>query len=192
MHIGPALQSNLIFVLCRWRFFQYVFTADIEKMYRQIFIHPADRKYQRILWRSNPSLPIISYDLNTVTYGVTSSAYQAIRSLKELSKLSAKKYPIASKVINKNMYVNDTLFGADNLKDAINLSRELTDLLYSCGFPLRKLEWDEKLPINNEREWLSLYKELRDVNRIKIPRWLSIHKNSDYEIHGFSDASTKG
>ena len=286
LHIGPALQSNLIFVLCRWRFFQFVFTADIEKMYRQILIHPADRKYQRILWRSNLSLPITSYDLNTVTYGVTSSAYQAIRSLKELSKLSTKKYPTASKVINENMYVDDALFGADTLKNAINLSRELTNLLQSGGFPLRKwnanfsemlnhipkdwrsdkiknlsehdniqkllgltwsaesdeftfvntiipvtntiskryvlssiskifdplglispviikckifmqslwqikLQWDDELPVTAEREWSSLYKELRDVNKIKIPRWLSVHKNADFEIHGFSDASTK-
>ena len=36
-----------------------------------------------------------------------------------------------------------------------------------------------------------MYKELRNVNKIKIPRWLSVHKNADFEIHGFSDALTK-
>ena len=39
LHSGPNLLPNLIDLICRWRIYQYAFSADIEKMYRQILIH---------------------------------------------------------------------------------------------------------------------------------------------------------
>ena len=70
LHKGPALQANIIDVLMRWRMHEFVFTADIEKMYRQISICAEHRKFQRILWRDSLDDPVSIYDLNTVTYGV--------------------------------------------------------------------------------------------------------------------------
>jgi len=34
---------------------KYVFTADIEKVYRQIWKNPNDQQYQLIVWRNDPS-----------------------------------------------------------------------------------------------------------------------------------------
>ncbi|XP_070854689.1 uncharacterized protein [Drosophila suzukii] len=36
LHAGPVLQSDLTFQILKWRYFQYVFSANITKMYRQI------------------------------------------------------------------------------------------------------------------------------------------------------------
>ena len=47
---GPTIQDKLFEHLIRFRIHKYVLTADIEKMYRQILIHPDDRKFQRIFW----------------------------------------------------------------------------------------------------------------------------------------------
>ena len=49
LHKGPSLQNNIVIVLLRWRLLQFVYSVDIEKMYRQILIHSDDRKYQQIL-----------------------------------------------------------------------------------------------------------------------------------------------
>ena len=38
MHVGPKLQTNLFEVLLQWRTHQFVYAADIAKMYRQILI----------------------------------------------------------------------------------------------------------------------------------------------------------
>nr|XP_022908439.1 uncharacterized protein LOC111419803 [Onthophagus taurus] len=46
---GPVVQSDLLDILLRFRKYQYVFSADVEKMYRQILINPKQRKYQKIL-----------------------------------------------------------------------------------------------------------------------------------------------
>ncbi|UYV70379.1 hypothetical protein LAZ67_7002788 [Cordylochernes scorpioides] len=47
------------------RTYPVAITADIEKMYRQIRIHPEDADYQRILWRPSPEEPVVDYRLLT-------------------------------------------------------------------------------------------------------------------------------
>lgn len=42
LHTGPKLQTEITDILLRWRRHQYVFAADIEKMYRQIHVHEDD------------------------------------------------------------------------------------------------------------------------------------------------------
>lgn len=49
LHIGAKLQTDLVDVLLYFRKFKYVFSTDIEKMYRQILVHPDDWCLQRIL-----------------------------------------------------------------------------------------------------------------------------------------------
>jgi len=51
--MGPTVQQDLISILMRFRFFTYVITADITKMYRQILMHPSQTRLQRILWRND-------------------------------------------------------------------------------------------------------------------------------------------
>lgn len=43
LHVGPNLLPALADVLMLWRQHPYVFATDIEKMYRQITVHPDDR-----------------------------------------------------------------------------------------------------------------------------------------------------
>ena len=85
LHVGPKLQSDIFYILLRWRMFRYVFSADIEKLFRQILIEESDRKYQKIFWRATPEEPIHTYCINTVTYGLASSPYQAICTLHQLA-----------------------------------------------------------------------------------------------------------
>jgi len=47
--VGLTVQQDLISILMRFRFFTYVITADIIKMYRQILMHPSQTRLQRIL-----------------------------------------------------------------------------------------------------------------------------------------------
>lgn len=46
LYTGPKLQEDLFDILLRFRSYQYVLIADIEKMYRQFLMRPEDRKYQ--------------------------------------------------------------------------------------------------------------------------------------------------
>jgi len=79
--IGPKVQDDLFDIVQRFRLHRIVISADVVKMYRQIWVHPDDRCLQRILWRKTPDQPITSYELNTVTYGTVSTPFLATRCL---------------------------------------------------------------------------------------------------------------
>ena len=164
LYVGPSLQTNVCVILARWRIFKFAYTADIEKMYRQILIHPTDRKFQKILWRFNSNDPLLIYELNTVTYGISSSAFQAIRSLNQLALDEAKLFPKAFKVILENMYVDDSLFGAVDLESAVSLSQSFSELLKAGGFPLRKwLANDPALLSHIPQDWLAKESSLKEL-----------------------------
>ncbi|XP_039311341.1 uncharacterized protein LOC105201279 [Solenopsis invicta] len=73
---GPNLLPTLCDVITRWRKHQFVLAADIEKMYRQIWVHPEDRDLQRIYWKIGSRVQ--EFHLNTVTYGLASAPYLAL------------------------------------------------------------------------------------------------------------------
>ncbi|XP_076301650.1 uncharacterized protein LOC143219633 [Lasioglossum baleicum] len=135
---GPNLLPNLADALLRWRRYTYVFSADIEKMYRQIVVHPEDRKWQGIVWRPEQEGAIKDYELKTVTYGLACSPYLAIRCLHQLAKAEESNYPLGSHIVLKAVYMDDVLTGANTLSEARSKQRELRELLKAGGFPLRK------------------------------------------------------
>ncbi|XP_070529935.1 uncharacterized protein [Cardiocondyla obscurior] len=87
-------------------------------MYRQILISESDRDYQRILWRSWPSDPICEFQLNTVTYGLTSASFLAIRTLRQLAKDEQVNYSCGAEILEKETYMDDILTGADTFFEA--------------------------------------------------------------------------
>ncbi|XP_029172429.1 uncharacterized protein LOC114941586 [Nylanderia fulva] len=136
--IGPKLQTDLPSILTRWRQFRYVYTADIAKMYRQILVDQRDTDYQRILWRSDVDAPIEDYQLQTVTYGTASAPYLAIRVLNQLALDDGHDFPAAVPVLQQHTYVDDCVFGADDIPLARKTKDQLVSLLNRAGFQLRK------------------------------------------------------
>ncbi|UYV82231.1 hypothetical protein LAZ67_21001404 [Cordylochernes scorpioides] len=109
LHIGPKLKTDIFDLLLRFRTFFVALSADIEKMYRQILIHPDD----------------------------TCAPYLAIRTLHQLADDKAMNYRIASEIVKRDFYVDDLLTGADTVEEAQVLIRQIIALLAEGGFPIR-------------------------------------------------------
>ena len=75
----PKLLTHLIYI----RTPRFVVIADIEQMYRQIILDSRDRRFQQSLWQLDDKVE--TYELNTVTFGVSAAPYLAIRMLKRLA-----------------------------------------------------------------------------------------------------------
>ena len=105
--IGPTIQDPVFVHLIHWREFEVAVTGDIAKMYRQIWIHKEDRKYQKIWWRPTEESEVKAYELKTVTYGTASAPFQAIRTLKQLAEDEAENYPDVVNLLQNNFYVDD-------------------------------------------------------------------------------------
>ncbi|XP_033218177.1 uncharacterized protein LOC117173645 [Belonocnema kinseyi] len=136
--VGPTIQDNLFTLLVGFRSHPFVLAADIEKMYLQTTVHPDDRKYQRILWREDPSDQIKTYELNTATFGTSAAPFLVIRSLHQLADDEAITFPKASKVLKNDFYVDDMLTGASTIKEAEQLRNELIEITRKGGLSLRK------------------------------------------------------
>ncbi|XP_045477626.1 uncharacterized protein LOC123682865 [Harmonia axyridis] len=135
---GPKLQADISTLLLRFRLHQFVFTADIRQMYRQILISPEQRDYQRIVWRFSKREPLQYYRLNTVTYGVSSAPYLALRTLHQLASDDGLRFPTARQVLLNEIYVDDILTGCSSESEALELRKQVQDLLMAGGFELRK------------------------------------------------------
>ncbi|CAK9830531.1 hypothetical protein ANTRET_LOCUS7686 [Anthophora retusa] len=136
--IGPTIQETLFSILTRFRQHAFVLIADIEKMFRQVVIHPDDRRYQRILWRESMSESVKVYELNTVTYGTAPAPFLATRSLKQLAKDEAKKFPLATEIFMRDFYIDDLLTGADSFEAALEIKKQCIALARAGGFHLRQ------------------------------------------------------
>jgi hypothetical protein len=107
-------------------------------MYRQVRVHPSQRKYQSILWRNNQSEELKVYELCTVTYGTTAAPYLATRSVIQLSLDEEEQFPRASEFLRNGTYVDDCLAGANSLKEALEIKNQLIQLLELGQFALHK------------------------------------------------------
>ncbi|XP_055613292.1 uncharacterized protein LOC129759791 [Uranotaenia lowii] len=141
---GPVIQDDLRTLIIRSRFFPIILIADVEKMFRQVWIDAADLPLQRILWRFSPTDPIDTFELLTVTYGTKPAPFLATRVLKQLSLDEAENYPLAAKRLGKDVYMDDVITGAMDVDEAKVLRKQLDDLTQSGGFRLRK--WVSNIP----------------------------------------------
>ncbi|XP_055611269.1 uncharacterized protein LOC129757912 [Uranotaenia lowii] len=141
---GPNVNQELFDVFLRFRTKQVAFTADVEKMYRQVLVHEADRDFQRIVWRESEEEPIKHYRLRTVTYGTKSAPFLAIESMKEAARKYKEVYPEAAEQVELGTYVDDLLSGSQSVDGAKGLKEQLVEVFSSAGFHLRK--WSSNCP----------------------------------------------
>jgi hypothetical protein len=149
MYKGPNLQQDLQTLIIKWRQYKYVYCADIEKMYRQIMVHPEDQCYQKILWRDSNKKPIQSYQLTTVTYGTKPAPFLAMMCLKQLASDEKVNFPDATKALEEHFYMDDYCGGAHSIEKAKELKNNLIMLLQKGGFNLRKWTSNESQLLDN-------------------------------------------
>ncbi|XP_055522628.1 uncharacterized protein LOC129716819 [Wyeomyia smithii] len=189
--VGHNEQDDLYSIILRFRRHRYAVVADLEKMYRQVLVHPSDRHLQRILWRDSPTDPIQCYELLTVTYGTASAPFLATRCLQQLATEGKSTHSRAAKALLKNFYINVLFGGTDTEEEGTELCSQLISLLQSAGFNLHK--WASNNPniiknipaeLRENRDALEidsssspvktlglLWQPFEDVFRFKVPEW---------------------
>lgn len=179
--IGPTVQDDLLSILIRFRTYRYVFSADVEKMYRQIIVHPDDRHLQQILWRSNSSEPVEIYQLNTVTYGTASAPYLATRCLKQIG-LECSDSKIAT-IIKHDFYVDDCLSGSNCLPELHYIRNKLTTELSAAGMSLRKWKSNVKSLVQDDTYNASLDLNIGSLESCKT---LGLNWQTDSDVLSFT------
>lgn len=136
--MGKIKQRDITALLIQWRQFQFAFTADVEKMYSQIWIVESQQDFIRILWRDSPNETIKEYKLQTVTYGTAPAPFLAIRVLLQIANDIEHLFPRAAQTIREAFYMDDMCSGAHSITEAKEIYVELQNAMNQAGFNLRK------------------------------------------------------
>nr|XP_023025761.1 uncharacterized protein LOC111513766 [Leptinotarsa decemlineata] len=152
-------------------------------MYWQILVADDHRRYQRILWRFFCDQPIQEYELNTVTYGVSSAPFLAIRTLLKLTEIEGSNFSMAVEALRTCSYVDDIVTSCVTLDSARALKSQLIALLKLGGFELHKWRSNESKLLSSECEIGSKSLDLDECSTTKV---LGLPWNSSQDIFSFS------
>ncbi|XP_062541544.1 uncharacterized protein LOC134209563 [Armigeres subalbatus] len=134
---GPDQLTLLPTVMFRFRLYAVAVSADIEQMFHQLGILPADRNSLRFLWSETSDKPAEIYLMDVATFGATCSPASA----QYVKNLNAKEhilqYPRAVEGILKSHYVDDYLDSFGTESEAVNTSTEVRLVHHNGGFHLR-------------------------------------------------------
>ncbi|KMQ87772.1 hypothetical protein RF55_12859 [Lasius niger] len=192
--VGPTLQQDLLDIIFRFRSWQYVITADVEKMYRQVRIDQSQTQYQRILWQTNTEEEVKAFELKTVTYGTASASFLAIRALQEIAHIESSNFPLGAATVLSDFYVDDLLTGTNDLARAIMLRDEVIATLAKGGFKLRKwasncAELLQNLPDSVSSEPILTLDKSEHLSTLGL-QWHSVNDTLQYEVKQLTLSST--
>ena len=185
---GPSLTSDLTGVLLRFRQDQVAFSADIEGMFYQTKVRPADTDALRFLWWSGSIHdPPEEYKMLVHIFGAKSSPCCAIKALNTSAEDNKAAFtPDVIETVRRNFYVDDVLKSVPSTKKAITLTSDLTKLLKEGGFNLTKFT-------SNSREVLaSIPPERRanpkldlDLDQLPLERALGVYWDAQSDAFKF-------
>lgn len=135
---GPTIQEGVFSILVKFRRYQYALTSDVEKIFRQIAVGKENWDLQRVLWRSEPTKPLRTYHLTTVTYGTTPASFLTTKCLAIVGEESRTQFQKASRAIRNDFYMDDLMTGADTEERCYQLQKEISSIMDSAHLPLRK------------------------------------------------------
>jgi hypothetical protein len=148
---GPDLTNSLIGTLMRFRSEPVAFICDVEAMFYQVKVPPAQHNLLRFLWWPNGDLqqPLHEYKMAVHTFGAISSPSIANFALKDAANKADVKYGSSvGQTIRRNFYVDDCLKACADAATATQLLKDVTSALAEAGFRLTKV-------ISNSKEVLS-------------------------------------
>ena len=121
--------NKLVDIVLRWKCYQEVYHADVQKMCNTIKFDDKYWCFQRYIWQQDLDPNIIPDEkvIKTLIYVVKPN--MAERGLRETARLSEAKYPDVSQVVQKDVYVDDCLSGKSCIELAHQRANELVLVL---------------------------------------------------------------
>ncbi|GFT38743.1 integrase catalytic domain-containing protein [Trichonephila clavipes] len=171
---GENLNPNIFHLIISFRLNTIAITADIERAFLQISLRDEDRDAVRFLFpdiRSNQTDPykFQVYRFKRVMFGVNVSPFLLSATIKHHIENYREQYPAATEMLDICLYVDDVISGADDISQALKVSKDAETIMKNASMKLRK--WnsnDQTLMRTWEREGLETHPRHPDDSS-KIP-----------------------
>ncbi len=148
---------------------------DLSQAYQQLPLDDISKEFGVInthkgLFRfTRRNAPLKDYPMTRVTFGVSASSFAANMSVKQNAQNFEHKFPLAAKVVEESVYVDDCLTSADDIEGAIFLYRQLLSLFDKGNFLLSKWNSSDSYVLD------AIDPSLRDAHEV-----LSISEGNEY------------
>ena len=140
LYKGPCLIGSLLGVLLRFREEAVAFAGDISKMFLQVLLPESDCQVHRFLWREmETSQEPTTYVLLRVTFGDKPSPDMASFVMLKMAKEHRQTAPEASKIIERDRYVDDLIHSYPSVSDAFQRITDVEKILSTGSFKIK--EW---------------------------------------------------
>ncbi|GFX76405.1 integrase catalytic domain-containing protein [Trichonephila clavipes] len=199
---GENLNPNIFHLIISFRLNTIAITADIERAFLQISLRDEDRDAVRFLFpdiRSNQTDPykFQVYRFKRVMFGVNVSPFLLSATIKHHIENYREQYPAATEMLDTCLYVDDVISGADDISQALKVSKDAETIMKNASMKLRK--WnsnDQTLMRTWEREGLETHPSHPDDSS-KIPSskvlgipWDVVHDYFTIDVKGLLQLDT--
>ncbi|XP_078372656.1 uncharacterized protein LOC144656297 [Oculina patagonica] len=181
LRTGPDLTNSVVGVLTRFREEQVALSADIECMFHQIRVAPADQDAFRFLWWPDGDLTQepVDHRMEVHLFGATSSPSCSNFALRKTAEDNQGEFSEeVVKTVRRNFYVDDCLKSVKSADNAVELVNQLRDILSKGGFRLTKWSSNSSEVLKTipqvERAKSVLDLDL-DKGKLPIQRTLGLH-----------------
>ena len=144
LFICPDLLQNLVGIIFRFREKPFGMSADIEAMFLQVQVSTEDAKCLRFIWRENQSDDISTYEYTRHIFGAKDSPTCANYALQRTATDNEEEFPVALTLVERNFYMDDFLYSAENIQEAKSVKHNLISLLQKGDFKLSKWQSNVK------------------------------------------------
>ena len=138
MYTGPPLQPHLWDILVRARLMQNLILADIQKAFLQIEVKEEDRDSFRFLYNVNGMEKHLRF--TRVPFGAEASPFVLGATLQHHLGNQPPEYQDTVDALKKNTYVDNLMYGGEDLSSLVKFKDESSRILESGKFPVHKWE----------------------------------------------------
>ncbi|KAE9524046.1 hypothetical protein AGLY_015527 [Aphis glycines] len=133
----------------------------VEEWFRKTVNRDSTGRFCHILWRNSPDEEVQEFQLCTVTYGMSSAPFLAMRCLHQLNEEDGPSYPLAFNILTTSTYVDDIVAGANTWAS-------------NCTEVLENIDVEDRA--------LDSIIEAKDVNSVKV---LGLHWDTNVDAFGY-------
>ncbi|GFV45767.1 integrase catalytic domain-containing protein [Trichonephila clavipes] len=199
---GGNLNPNIFHLIISFRLNTIAITADIERVFLQISLRDEDRDAVRFLFpdiKSNQTDPykFQVYRFKRVMFGVNVSPFLLSSTIKHHIENYREQYPAATEMLDTCLYVDDVISGADDISQALKVSKDAETIMKNFSMKLRK--WnsnDQTLMRTWKKEGLETHPRHPDDSS-KIPSskvlgipWDVVHDYFTIDVKGLLQLDT--
>ena len=184
---GSNLLNDVVDVLLLFRERAVSLSGDIKQMFLQVRVLPEDQSALRFLWRppGTRSPPTI-YQMQVQIFGSISSPFICSNVLQHNAELHRLEFPNVVDRIKRNFYVDNLLDSFDTEDEAIQASKDYSNLLKKGGFHLNQwISSSRKVLSSLPREDLSNPLLNIDLEDLPSERTLGVLYNSESDVFIF-------